>query len=128
MSRFNIQWQCTSTSYLQGSCLVERVIENLERALHKVTRSEFKECNASLENVLYEYRRRKGPDEVAPFALLVGVKPSFAVEFFDAIPGEEAYANDRTFKLAREVKNHIKRLVPRGMRKELRYQIGYMAL
>ena len=65
------------------------MVGTLKKALQKVTQSESKEWDASLENVLYGYRRRPGPDGVAPFEILFGVKPRFAIESSVVIPGEE---------------------------------------
>ncbi len=56
--RFNIQWKSTSTYNPQGNGAVESMAGTLKKALHKVNRSKFKEWDASLENVLYGYRRR----------------------------------------------------------------------
>ncbi len=82
----------------------------LKKALQKVTRSEYKKRDASLENVLYGDRRRPGTDGVAPFEILFGVKPRFAVESSGAIPGEEVFANARPFELALALINRAERL------------------
>ncbi len=65
----------------------------MKKALQKLTRSESKEWDASLESVLYGYRRRTGPDGVAPFEISFRVKLRFAVEPYDAIPRAEALSN-----------------------------------
>ncbi len=61
--RFNIQWKSTSTYNPQGNGVVESMAGTLKKALHKVTRIEFKEWDAPLENVLYGYRRRRNQME-----------------------------------------------------------------
>ncbi len=50
--RFNIQWKCTSTYNPQGNGVAERMVGTLKKALQKVTRSESKEWDKSLEDVL----------------------------------------------------------------------------
>ena len=122
--RFNIQWKCTSTHNPQGNGVVEPIAGTLKKALQKVTRSESKECDASLENVLYRYRRRPRPDRVVRLEILFCVKPRFAIESTGAITGEEVLANARPFELALESMNCAERLVPRIPQKEWLYQIG----
>ncbi len=51
--RFNIQWKCTSTYNPQGNRVAERTVGTLKKALQEVTRSESKEWDQSLEDVLY---------------------------------------------------------------------------
>ncbi len=126
--RFNIQWKCTSTYNPQGNNVVESMVDTLEKAIQEFNRSEPKEWDASLENVLYGYRRRLGPDGVATFEILFGVKPRFAIESFGAIPGEDVLANARTFGLPMALINRAERLVPRTLENEARYQIGDMVL
>ena len=100
------------------------MVGTLKKALQKVTRSESKEWDASLENVLYGYRHRPGPDGVAPFEILFGVKPRFAIEWSGAVPGEEVLDNARPFELALALINRAERLVPRPLQEEAHYQIG----
>ncbi len=126
--RFNIQWKCTYTYNPQGNGVVERMIGTLKKALQKVTRSESKEWDASLENVLYGYRRGPGPDGVAPCEILLGVKPRFATESSGTIRGEELLANARPFELKMALINRAERLVPRILQNKAHYQIGDMVL
>ena len=51
--RFNITWKDKSTYNLQGNGLVERMIVTLEKGLQKVARSESKEWDVALEDVLF---------------------------------------------------------------------------
>ena len=126
--RFNIQWKCTFTYNPQGNGVVERIVGTLNDALQKVTRSESKEWDAYLDNVLYGYRRRPGPDGAAPFETLFRVKPRFAIESSSATPGEEVLANARPFELSLALTNRAELLVPRTFPKEARYQIGSRVL
>ena len=100
------------------------MVGTLKKALQKVTRSESKEWDASLDNVLYGHRRGPGPDGVPPFEILFGVKYRFAIESSSAIPGEEVLANARPFELALALINRAERLLPRTLQKEAQYQIG----
>ncbi len=47
--QFNIQWNCTSACNTQGNGVVERMVDTFKKALQRVTRSESKEWDASLE-------------------------------------------------------------------------------
>ncbi len=96
---FNIQCNHTSTFNHQGNGVVERIVGTLKKALQKVTGGESKECDVSLENVLYRYRRLPRPDGIAPFEILFGVKPRFAIEPYDAVPGKEVLTNARLCEL-----------------------------
>ena len=49
---FNIQWKCTSTNNLQENGVAERIVGTPKKALQKVTQSESKEWDQSLEDVL----------------------------------------------------------------------------
>ena len=53
-----------------------------------------------------------------------GVKPRFAVEPYDAIPGAEVLSNNRPLELAMALINRADRLVLRAIRKGARHQIG----
>ncbi len=99
------------------------MVGTLKKALQNLTRSEFKEWDASLENVLYEYRREPGSYGVATFDILFGVNPRFAIESSDAIPGEEILGNARAFELALALINRAEHLARRTFQKEAHDQI-----
>ena len=94
------------------------MVGTLKKALQKVTRSESKEWDASLENVLYGYRHRLGSDGVAPFEILFGVKSRFQIESYGAIPGEGVLANARPFDLALALINRPNALYPAPFKKK----------
>ncbi len=96
----------------------------LKNALQRATRSEPKEWDASLEKVLYGCRRRPGPDGVAPFEILFGVKPRFAIESPGTSPGEEILTNARPFEPTMALINRDDHLIPRIRQNETHYQIG----
>ena len=100
------------------------MVGTFKKALQKVTRSESKEWDASLENVLYGYRRRRGQDGVAPFEILFGVKPRFAIESSVGVPAEEVLADVRPLELTLALINSAERLATRSFQKEAHYQIG----
>ncbi len=100
------------------------MVGTLKKELQGVTRSECKEWDASLENVLHGYRRRPGWDGLATFDILFVVKPRFAIESSSAISGEEVLTHARPFELALELINRAERLVPRTFQKEPNYQVG----
>ncbi len=79
---------------------------------------------ASLENALYEYRRRSRPGGMGLFEILFGVKPSFAIESSSAIPGEAVSANARPFGLAVALINRAERWAPNTLQKGAYYQTG----
>ncbi len=56
------------------------------------------------------------------------VKPRFSIEPFVSAAGDEVLSHDRPFELAVELINCAKRLVPRTVHRETRYEIGDMVL
>ena len=61
---------------------------------------------------------------MAPFEILFGVKPRFAIEYSGAVPGEAVLANARPFELALALINRAERLIPRTLQTEAHDQIG----
>ncbi len=104
------------------------MVGTLKKALQKVTRNESKECNESLEDVLYGYRRRLRTDGIAPFEILLGVKPRFSIEPSVRTPVAEVLSRARFFELAMALINSAERLVPHTVHGDTRYQIGAMVL
>ncbi len=122
--RFNIQWKCTSIYNPQGNGVVGRMVGSLKKTVQKFTRSESKEWDASRKNIFHRYRHRSGADRVAPFEILFGFKPSFAIESPGAIPEEEVLANAWPFERAMALVNRAERFVPRTFQKDARCQFG----
>ena len=110
--RFIIRWKCTST-YPQGNGVAERMVGTLKKALQNVTESESKEWDQSLEDVLYGYRCILGTDGIAPFEILLGVKPIFSIEPSVRTSGAEFLSHARSLELAMALINRAERLVPR---------------
>ncbi len=104
-------WWKSATCNPPDNGVVECMLGTLKKALQKFTQIESEEWDASLENVLYGYRRRPGADGVAPFEILFGVKTRFGIESSGAIPGEEVLTNTRTFELAMTLINRAERFV-----------------
>ena len=98
--RFKIQWKCTSPYNPQGNGVSERMVGILKKALQKVTQSESKEWDRSLEDVLYGYSHKPGTDGIAPFEIFYGVKPRFSIEPSVCAPGAEVLSLARPFELA----------------------------
>ena len=126
--RFKIQWKCTLTYNPQGNEVAERIVGTQKKALRKETQSESKEWDQSLEDVLYKYRRRPGTDGIAPFEILLPVKPRFSIEPPVHTPGSEVLSHNRSFELATALLNLPECLVPRIIHGDTRYQIGGMVL
>ncbi len=123
-----MQWKCTSTSNPQGNGVAKKMIGTVKKALQKVTQSESKEWDQSLEAVLYGYRRRPGTDRIPPFELLFGVEPIFSIEPSVRTPEAEVLPHARSFELAMALVNHAERLVSSTVHGDYRYLIGDMVL
>ncbi len=104
------------------------MVGTLKKALQKVTRSESKEWDRSLEDVLYRYSRKPGTDGIGPFEILYSVKPRFLIEPSVCAPGAEVLSHARDFELAMALINRAERLVPRTDHTDTRYEIDDMVL
>ncbi len=113
-----------STYNPQGNRVVERMVGTPKKALQKVSRSESKKWDQSLENILYGCMRRPGTDGIAPFEILFGVKPRLLIEPSVCTSGAEVLSRARPFELPLVLINRAVRLVPRSLRKEPHYQVG----
>ena len=65
---------------------------------------------------------------MAPCEILLGIKPRFAVESSDELPGKELLANSLPYEQELALMNRAKPFVPRTDKKEVRYQIAEMVL
>ena len=100
----------------------------LKNSIAESDKSESKEWDQSLEDVLYRYRRRPGTDGIAPFEILFGVKPRFSIEPSVRTAGADVLTHARSFELAMGLINRAERLVTRTVHGYIRYQIGNMVL
>ena len=69
-----------------------------------------------------------GPDGVAPFETLFGVKPIFAMQLSALVPQEEVLARARPFELVMALINRSEPLVSRTVGEECRCQISETVL
>ncbi len=113
--RFNIQWKCTSTYNPQGNGVAEKMVGTLKKASQKVSQSESKECDQSLEDVLCGCRGSPGTDGIVLFEILFVVKPRFSTEPSVYTTGAEVLSHTRSFKIAMALMNRAERLVPRSV-------------